>query len=237
MELTGLNDLISWLLDEAPPEQRTSFHITQRIMFLNMAAVSSAASNFTNALYQLAADPTLVPPLREEVERIISKSGRSKVSLDSMNLLESFLKENLRYNGAGVFTMNRMVVKPGGFTFSNGVTLPEGTLVSAADQATHFDENLYENPEVFDPCRFIGKNDPPRVTTLDSSYLVFGLGRYACPGRFFAATMLKAMFSHFLLNYEVKPERDGVKPPNELYLGAYFMPNTKAKLLFRKRKL
>lgn len=39
--------------------------------------------------------------------------------------------------------MNRMVVKPGGFTFSNGVTLPKGTLVSAAEQATHFDEGWF----------------------------------------------------------------------------------------------
>ncbi len=35
--------------------------------------------------------------------------------------------------------MNRLVVKPGGFTFRNGVTVPEGTLVSAAEQATHYD--------------------------------------------------------------------------------------------------
>ena len=55
------------------------------------------------------------------------------------------------------------------------------------------------------------------------------------PGRFFAAMELKAMVAHLILNYDVKLENEGVRPP-DTWLGAYCVPNQKAKMLFRKRQ-
>lgn len=55
------------------------------------------------------------------------------------------------------------------------------------------------------------------------------------PGRFFAAMELKAMMAHLVLNYDVKLENNGVRPP-DIWLGGYCVPNQKANVLFRKRQ-
>ena len=55
------------------------------------------------------------------------------------------------------------------------------------------------------------------------------------PGRFFAVNELKAMMVHILLNYDVKLEDEGVRPPNEIN-GLRLAPNREAKVLFRKRR-
>ena len=54
------------------------------------------------------------------------------------------------------------------------------------------------------------------------------------PGRFFAATIIKIMVAHMLLNYDFKLEEEGVKPPAE-WFGVACVANTKASILFRKR--
>jgi cytochrome P450 len=49
--------------------------------------------------------------------------------------------------------MSRKVLKD--FTFSNGVKLPAGSVVSAHQWAVHQDPKYYSQPEVFDPDRFL----------------------------------------------------------------------------------
>ena len=55
------------------------------------------------------------------------------------------------------------------------------------------------------------------------------------PGSFFAAVELKTMLAHLVLNYDMKLENEGVRPPT-LELALAIVPNIKAKVLFRKRK-
>jgi hypothetical protein len=54
------------------------------------------------------------------------------------------------------------------------------------------------------------------------------------PGRFFAVNELKALLIHVLLNYDVKLETDGVRPPDR-WLGMVAIPHPTAAVLFRKR--
>jgi hypothetical protein len=54
-------------------------------------------------------------------------------------------------------------------------------------------------------------------------------------GRFFAATMLKAILAHLVINYDLRGEVDGVRPPDDVF-GAVAMPNWKAKVWVRKRQ-
>jgi len=80
--------------------------------------------------------------------------------------------------------MDRLALRP--FTFSNGVTIPEGTIVSIPASAIHMDENIYSNPEQFDGFRFLKARDVGGDITMTShsavstspEYLVFALGRH-----------------------------------------------------------
>jgi len=55
---------------------------------------------FTHALYELAARPQYLAPLREEIEGVIERYGWSKMALVHMSKLDSFFKESQRVNGS-----------------------------------------------------------------------------------------------------------------------------------------
>jgi hypothetical protein len=53
--------------------------------------------------------------------------------------------------------------------------------------------------------------------------------------RFFAAIELKAMLAHIVLNYDIRAETEGVRPP-DLCFGLLRMPSSKGKIWIRKRQ-
>jgi cytochrome P450 len=72
------------------------------------------------------------------------------------------------------------------FTFSNGVTVPAGTLVSIPASAAHRDERIFPNPDKFDGFRFAKLRESEGDTTsryqavsASNEHLPFGLGRHA----------------------------------------------------------
>jgi cytochrome P450 len=78
----------------------------------------------------------------------------------------------------------RLVLRP--FTFSNGVTIPVGTLIAIPGSAAHRDEANYPYPNTFDGFRFAklreskGDTTTSRYQTVSTSseHLAFGLGRH-----------------------------------------------------------
>ncbi|KAF9237105.1 cytochrome P450 [Melanogaster broomeanus] len=227
------NDLLSWLMDEAKGPQCSIESLTRCILTVNFAAIHS----FTQALFNLAANPQYIQPLREEVESIVDTEGWSKGALAKMRKIDSFLKESQRFEGMGCVIMSRKAMKD--FTFSNGTVIPKGTLVVVASAATHHDNEFYENADMFDPFRFSNMRDEEgegvkhEFVSTNPEYLTFGHGRHACPGRFFAANELKSMLAHVVMRYDIKLE-DGIRPQS-LRIGAVIAANPRTKVLFRKR--
>ena len=105
--------------------------------------------------------------------------------------------------------------------------------------ATHFDSANYPDPQRFDPFRFVDKTAPHNrgrkvdMTSTHADFIAFGHGRHACPGRFFAANVLKLMLAHIIVTYDVKLE--GGRPEDVWYV-ASCMPNPKGEVTFRKRR-
>ncbi|KAJ7284516.1 cytochrome P450 [Mycena rebaudengoi] len=197
------NDLVSWLIDGAEGEaERTIPALVER-------AVRTSADVFAHALYDLAAYPEYVEPLREEIETITRKEGWTRASLGRMYKTDSFMYESLRYNGIGTLSLSRKVVKPEGFTFSDGINLPYGTYLYTPMWSIHHDPEIYPDPHVFDGFRFSKLRDSDdslgaakfQAVTTSLDYQAFGHGRHACPGRFFAVIELKAMLAHVVMNY------------------------------------
>ena len=81
--------------------------------------------------------------------------------------------------------MIRRVLRP--FTFSNGVTIPAGTLIAVPTTASHTDEGIYENANEFDGFRFAKLRESEgnavrgghQVISTSVGNLPFGLGRHA----------------------------------------------------------
>ena len=124
---------------------------------------------------------------------------------------------------------------------SDGTFIPKGSFVSANMTTIHNDPEYYPAPDEFRPWRFSDMREKSAEEALkhqavntSTEFLPFGHGRHACPGRFFAVNELKAMMCYLVMNYDIRAEEEGVRPPNHLS-GVVVSPNPDAKVLFRKR--
>lgn len=78
------------------------------------------------------------------------------------------------------------------------------------------DPELHENPEVWDPYRFLKLRENPeketeaQLVTTSPNHLAFGHGAHACSGRFFATNEIKIIMCHLLVKYDWKlaPDTD-----------------------------
>ncbi|KIM22627.1 hypothetical protein M408DRAFT_282067 [Serendipita vermifera MAFF 305830] len=255
------NDFISWLLAYAPPDEHNAKDIAARIISVNFAAIHTSSMNVTHAIYWLLARPQYIEPLREEIVEVTEKHGWTKEAIGTMPKLDSFMKECMRVCPPGSDVMSRKALKP--YTFSNGVHIPKGHVVAAHLYATHFDEENYENPNTFDGFRFVEKKEegedgekaaPTKskktMYTTSRTYLSFGHGKHACPGRFFASMEVKLILAHLLYEYEMKwpkevyegpnahgiagGEEGGYRPP-DLWIAGNLSPNRDAKIMVRRR--
>ncbi|KAJ7789553.1 cytochrome P450, partial [Mycena olivaceomarginata] len=235
------NDFISWLLDFAEGEERAALPLTVRILVTNMVAIHTMSTAFTHTLFDLTTYPEYLVPMREEAERVVRAEGWTKVALNSMVKIDSLLRESRRINtnGPGVFISGTASGSPMA-SFSR-------TARTLASQPTHYDDSKYENAAIFDRLRERAehlanhnRNDNQDIfkrhmisTAVD--HLPFGTGKNACPGRFFAATELKAMMAHLVINYDVQAEVEDVRPANKAF-DPTITPSATGKVRFRKRQ-
>ncbi|KAF7367741.1 hypothetical protein MSAN_00838000 [Mycena sanguinolenta] len=238
------NDFISWMLNVADEDQKAVLPLTLRIMSINMAAIHTSSATFTQALFDLTTHPEYLLPMREEAECVVAEEGWSKAALNRMVKIDSFLRESQRVNISVPLVMRRKIVAKEGFQFSDGTILPSGSYLTVAARPTHYDESKYENAAKFDGFRFArerteyqASNDVFKRQMISTAvdHLPFGTGKHACPGRFFAAMELKAMMAHLVLNYDVKPEVEGVRPADVIF-GEIIFPNPAGRVRFRKRQ-
>ncbi|KZT08802.1 cytochrome P450 [Laetiporus sulphureus 93-53] len=235
------NNYMTWLVEEAMGAGKTvdSDLVMQALLFSNFAAMHSSSTSITHALFTLAANPEHIHPLREEVESVIKTEGWTRIALDKMWKLDSFMRESQRMNGVACISIIRKALKD--VTLSDGTVIPAGTIVGSAADATHYDDESYNIPHDFKPYRFsnMRAKESDRIkhqyVSTSPEYIPFGHGKHACPGRFFVANELKAVLAYIVLNYDVKFGGDGTRPSNH-WFGILIVPDPTAEVMFRKRQ-
>ncbi|TEB19829.1 cytochrome P450 [Coprinellus micaceus] len=237
------NDLITWLIDNASPEDLNLDVINAKVMLINFASIHTTSLTSTNTLFDLAARPEYIAPLRAEIEEVVAAHGWTKDAMARLVKLDSFMKESSRLGGVATMAMRRKAYKD--FVFSNGMVIPQGMSVCVASGPIQLDSDYYEDPMEFRGFRFVelrGKEAAGleslqhQMVSLDPTYMLFGYGRNACPGRFFAVNEVKALLAHIILNYDFKIPGDSRVVPEPIWFSGGRNSNPTAEILFRKRK-
>ncbi|KAJ8462618.1 hypothetical protein ONZ51_g10787 [Trametes cubensis] len=166
-------------------------YIAILLLCLIFAAVHTTTVVSQWVLYQLAVRPEYLGPLREELSRVLEEDEDGSLrltaaSLREARLLDSFIREVMRLKGDTISTMRYTTCDvPLG-----NVIIPKGHFVTPMSTTVH------ENPEVFgeDSRAFNGfqwaEQNKEAVMT-GPAHIVFGLGRFACPGRVLAINEIK----------------------------------------------
>lgn len=243
------DDLLQWLLDDGQDKfgEKGSKELTSIQLELTFAAIHTTSLTATNAFYSLAAMPELIPELREEIRTVLNEYGTfTTQALQKMKKLDSFLREVMRMHPLACFSFQRKVLKT--FTLSNGQVIPAGCLIEVPSVGVNFDDEVVDNPEKFDAFRSYRARElgglegaekasagaSNQFVTVSPSNLLFGYGRHACPGRFFAANEIKMIVSRAVLDYDMKMTDGSRERYANLDVGALSVPDPSKTLLFKR---
>ncbi|KAF3066380.1 Ent-kaurene oxidase [Daldinia childiae] len=157
----------------------------------------------------------------------------TREAVQNLKLIDSAIREAMRITPFACIGLPRTVIHPDGITIEaadDKVHIPCGMVFAAPLEGVHHDEDIYPDSRRYKPFRFVGReashhtsgpkkeavgaadnrtdrsgsqNDRSSVT-LDEDFLSFGIGKHACPGRFFAVNEMKLFVAHMLLNYDVE---------------------------------
>lgn len=124
---------------------------------------------------------------------------------------------------------------------SDGLRLPKGQFISFPEESMLHDAEFFDDPDTFDPYRYCRKravsgdeNSPYELTGIDEYNLNWGYGKGTCPGRWYAATVMKLMLGTILTEYDVCfPDSQRERPANE-YLDTMIQPCRKQQVVFEK---
>nr|XP_048334324.1 cytochrome P450 87A3-like isoform X2 [Ziziphus jujuba var. spinosa] len=193
-------DFLDYLVEEVRKEDTIlSEEIAVNMIFLLLfAAYETTSTAITLAIKFISDHPQVLIQLTREHEAIL-KSRESKNSeitwqeYKSMTFTHMVINETLRLANI-VPGMFRKAVKD---VQMNGFTIPAGWLVMVVPAITHLDPDKYDDPLLFNPWRWEGKE----LHAGSKTFMAFGGGVRLCVGADFAKLKM-AIFLHYLvLNY------------------------------------
>ncbi|KAF4445467.1 hypothetical protein F53441_10809 [Fusarium austroafricanum] len=243
------NDFLQWSIEQAKeignPKNWTVSALAQRILLLNFASIHTTTFAVTHALLDMAAySPDLILELREEIVSVLQQHNNqwNKRAVAQLEKLDSAIRESQRKNSIVTVGVSRTVVAEKGVTFPSGIHVPKGLRVAVPGYTVLQDSEIYPDPKTYQPLRFYqarqdeaaeyvksARNALPTATT---DFLAWGLGRHACPGRFFASNEIKMLIAYILLNYDIEHLAER---PRNTWISQNRIPPMKATLKFRRK--
>ncbi|KAH8807465.1 cytochrome P450 [Xylogone sp. PMI_703] len=198
---------------------------TARLIALMFAAFDTTSLTLAQVFLDIMAqDQTIYADAMraEAISALAAENGKwTSRSLQNLKLVGSFLKESQRLHPIGISLGAKKVLKPGGWKFSNGDYVSFGDTVTVPAFPLQRDETIYPDANDFQGFRFVKDERAEAEDSVRDTFLAFGYGRHACPGKALALAMLKIVIAQFLIDYEYTPLAERPKDGN---IGNYLVP-------------
>ena len=204
-------DLLSILLAAVDDPENTTYDAKQlrdECMNFTIVGRDTAAGALQWTFYLLSRNPAVERKLRDEIETVLGDRRPIYDDLDRLPYLRMVHDESMR-------------LYPPGWTFSRtaladdrigGVHIPKGASVQMCVYAMHRNPRYWDNPEGFDPERFLPERAAGRP---QFAYFPFGGGGRVCIGRKLAmmegALIIARILQAFRLNL-VPGQRIEIEP-------------------------
>jgi cytochrome P450 len=103
------------------------------------------------------------------------------------------------------------------------------------------DADLFPEPETFDALRFFnlrkekGQEERHQFASLSSEIPSWGVGKFACPGRFWASAQIKLILMILLLEFEVAYPDGQMDRPKNIIVGEKNQVSMSQKIILKRR--
>ncbi|KAL2786711.1 cytochrome P450 [Aspergillus keveii] len=247
-ELPKHADCIQWIMETSPRKAPwTGKRVVHELMAIWFGSVHALTTTITFAIHDLCLHPEYTEPLRAELEAEYSdflKTGQG------LPLLDSFIKESARLTPVESMSTRRQALVP--FQFSDGTKLAAGDWACTPVRAIMQNEALYPAPLEFHGFRFVDKTNvsikaanvedhfqisqekPSALCSADATWHVWGSGRMICPGRYYAAAVMKVVLTQIIRDYDCSLVDPGAR--RWFTWRSTTLPRPSTKVVFRPRE-
>lgn len=203
--------------------------IRDQLLTMFIAGHDTSTALLAWALYLMGENAHAMAKARIEAENVIGnlKQPPTMDQINQLEYLDKVIKETLRLYPP-IHVGNRIAKED---MVVQDYHVPEGTRVMCSIYLSHHDDQIWDEPERFDPERFDkqnGEQTPPL------SYIPFGGGPRNCIGAAFAQVEAKVVLAHILGSFQLQ-NVDGHKV--QPHMGATLEPRPGVMMrVWRRRK-
>lgn len=198
---TRRGDLLDMLLDATDPETGRAMQdseIVDNLLTFITAGHETTALGLAWTFHLLSEHPAIERQVLDEIARVTQGAPLAPEHVAQLGFTRAVFQESMRlYPPAPVIT--RQVEQP--FKLG-GLSLGEGTILYVPIQAVHRHERLWQDPDRFDPTRFLPEGSKGRHRY---AYLPFGAGPRICIGSAFATMEAVAILAALLPALKLAP--------------------------------
>lgn len=176
------------LAENLDPKQKAELNLTDErvrstIIDFFRAGYETVATTLLWAFLYAIYYPEIQQEIREEIDEVVGR-GRLPCITDRGNLplTEAFLAEVSRHASVVATTVPHSTINDtvlgGGYNYF----IPKDVVVMVNLYSIHHDPKMWDEPEKFDPRRFLSKDGAKLDTDKVNSLMRFGAGRRKCVG-------------------------------------------------------
>jgi cytochrome P450 family 110 len=189
------SDILSLLIDAKDSDGNGMSYLELRdeLMTLLFAGHETTATALTWAIYWVNYLPEVKEKLLAELATL--EPAADALAISRLPYLNAVCSETLRIYPVGMLTFPRMTEEP---VSLQGYDIDAGKMVVGAIYLTHHREDLYPEPHLFKPERFLKRQFSPY------EYLPFGGGSRRCIGMALAQLELKLVLFEILTSCQLE---------------------------------
>ncbi|XP_047331495.1 cytochrome P450 76A1-like [Impatiens glandulifera] len=201
--IDGKKDFLDVLLDfegkgKDEPSKLTQHNVVTYILEIFLAGSESTSSTIEWAFTELLCSPgDSMSKAKTELFKVLGDRKMEEADIDSLPYLQAVVKETLRLHPPIPFLVPRRAIEDTTFM---GYDIPKGTQMFVNAWAIGRDPESWENPNVFQPERFLGSDIDYKGQHYEM--IPFGAGRRMCAGVPLAHRMLHLVLGTLLHEFD-----------------------------------
>ncbi|MGL5874002.1 MAG: cytochrome P450 [Xenococcaceae cyanobacterium] len=202
-------DILSLLMEAKyeDGEGMSDDELRDNLLTLLNAGHETTSTAIAWALYWIHQQPKVYEKVLHELQ---SLNNPDPIEIARLPYLTAVCQETLRIYPVVLFTFPRITLRSVNL---RGYDVASGTYVTPCIYLTHRREDLYPQPDKFQPERFIDRKYS------SNEFWPFGAGSRQCLGQVFALFEMKLILATILLNCQLKlEEKDSVTPARRGFL-------------------